>query len=121
MALVLGSSLPYGLVCGLGFAVGATTMVLYTLAVSHANDRAGPDHAVTVSSGILFLYCGGAILAPVLASSLMARYGSSALFVQNAVTHSALAGFALWRIAVREQGASVRREHSLSEIEPGRG
>lgn len=121
VALVLGSSLPYGLVCGLGFAVGATTMVLYTLAVSHANDRAGPDHAVTVSSGILFLYCVGAILAPLVASSLMARYGSSALFVQNAVTHAALAGFALWRIAMRGQGASLRREPLLSEIGPGRG
>ncbi len=121
VALVLGSALPYGLVCGLGFAVGATTMVLYTLAVSHANDRAGPDHAVTVSSGILFLYCVGAILAPILASSLMAHYGSSALFVQNAVTHAALAGFALWRLGVRGRGETLRRDPSLSEIEPGRG
>ena len=121
VALALGSSLPYGLVCALGFAVGATTMVLYTLAVSHANDRAGPAHAVTVSSGILFLYCVGAILAPVVASALMARYGAAALFVQNAVTHAGLAGFALWRVAVRERGAVLRREPLLSEIEPGRG
>ena len=84
-------------------------------------NRAGPAHAVTVSSGILFLYCVGAILAPVVASTLMAHYGAAALFVQNAVTHAGLAGFALWRVAVRERGAVLRREPLLSEIEPGRG
>ncbi len=121
VVLALGSTLSFGLVCGLGFAVGATTMVLYTLAVSHANDRAGPAQAVTVSSGLLFLYCGGAILAPVLASGLMARFGAQALFVQNAATHAALAGFALWRVLVRERGAARPRQPSLAELEPGRG
>ena len=53
VVLALGSTLSFGLVCGLGFAVGATTMVLYTLAVSHANDRAGPAQAVTVSAGLI--------------------------------------------------------------------
>ena len=121
VALATGSALPYGLVSGLGFAVGATTMVLYMLAVSHANDRAGPDGAVTVSSGMLFLYCSGAILAPVLASALMARFGAAALFVQNAATHAALAAFALWRVGVRARGARLRRPPTLGEIEPGRG
>lgn len=121
VALALGSALPYGLVCALGFAVGTTTMVLYTLAVSHANDRAGPLHAVTVSSGLLFLYCGGAILAPVLASTLMGRFGSTALFWQNAATHAALAGFALWRVGARRRGPTLKRQPTLGEIEPGRG
>jgi MFS family permease len=121
VALAAGSALPYGIVCGLGFAVGATTMVLYTLAVSHANDRAGPLHAVTVSSGLLFLYCAGAIVAPVVASALMGRFGATALFWQNAFTHAALACFALWRIGLRRRGPALRRTPSLGEIEPGRG
>ena len=120
-ALALGSALPYGLVCALGFAVGSTTMVLYTLAVSHANDRAGPLHAVTVSSGLLFLYCAGAILAPVLAAALMGRFGATALFWQNGATHAALAAYALWRVGVRGRGPALRREPTLGEIEPGRG
>ena len=119
--LALGSTLSFPIVCGLGVAVGATTMVLYTLAVSHANDRAGPAHAVTVSSGMLFLYCGGAIAAPILASTLMARFGVEALFVQNAVTHAALAVFALWRTFVRVSAAPLPRSPSLREIRPGRG
>ena len=120
-ALALGSALPYGAVCALGFAVGSTTMVLYTLAVSHANDRAGPLHAVTVSSGLLFLYCAGAILAPVLAAALMAQFGTAALFWQNGATHAALAGYALWRVGVRGRGPALRRSPTLGEIEPGRG
>jgi MFS family permease len=119
--LALGSTLPFGVVCGLGVAVGATTMVLYTLAVSHANDRAGPEHAVSVSSGLLFLYCLGAILAPVLASTLMARYGAQALFLQNAVTHAALAIFAIGRVGVRQRADPARMEPRLGQTEPGRG
>ncbi len=119
--LALGSTLPFTLVCGLGFAVGATTMVLYTLAVSHANDRAGPEHAVSVSSGLLFLYCGGAILAPVLASAIMARYGAQALFWQNAVTHGGLAAFALWRVGMRQRAIPLRPGTALRRAEPGRG
>lgn len=119
--LALGSTLPFGVVCGLGVAVGATTMVLYTLAVSHANDRAGPEHAVSVSSGLLFLYCLGAILAPVLASTLMARYGAQALFLQNAVTHAALAIFAIGRVGVRRRADPARMEPRLGQTEPGRG
>lgn len=121
LALALGSTLSYGLVSALGFAVGATTMVLYMLAVSHANDRSGPDHAVAVSSGMLFLYCVGAIVAPVLASALMTRWGPTALFVQNATTHAALAGFTVWRVGVRARGARLLRSRTLGEIEPGRG
>ena len=119
--LALGSTLPFGLVCGLGFAVGGTTMVLYTLAVSHANDRAGPEHAVSVSSGLLFLYCGGAIVAPVIASTFMARFGAQALFWQNAVTHAGLAAFALWRVGVRRRAVPLQPGSALRRVEPGRG
>ena len=119
--LALGSTLPFGLVCGLGFSVGATTMVLYTLAVSHANDRAGPEHAVSVSSGLLFLYCAGAIMAPVLASTIMARYGAQALFWQNAITHAGLAAFALCRVGARRRATPLQPGSGLRRVEPGRG
>jgi MFS family permease len=86
----------------LGLSVGASTMVLYTVAISHANDRAGPENGVEVSSGLLFLYCIGAILGPSLASTLMTWFGPSALFAQNAVTHTILAAFIVWRLIVRD-------------------
>ena len=81
----------------LGFAVGLTTFTLYTLTTSHANDRARTNEMVEVSTGLLFLYCAGAIIAPTLAAALMRAFGPGALYGQNAVTHLALAAFALWR------------------------
>ncbi len=94
-------------------------MVLYMLAVSHANDRAGPEHAVTVSSGMLFLYCFGAIVAPIFASMLMTKFGAQALFAQNAVMHILLVGFVLWRIAVRDRALPSAALQGLRKPEPG--
>jgi MFS family permease len=86
----------------LGFAVGVSTYALYTLASSHANDRARADQTMLVSSGLLFLYCVGAILAPALAANLMRLYGPATLFAQNGLVHLALAAFTLWRFLVKE-------------------
>jgi MFS family permease len=93
----------------LGFAVGATTFALYTLAISHANDRASADQMMLISSGMLFLYCIGAILAPALAALMMRWFGPSALFAQNALIHFALAAFTLWRIVKRAPVGATRR------------
>jgi MFS family permease len=82
----------------MGFLVGLTTYTLYTLAVSHANDRAKPHDMVAVSAAVLFIYCVGAILSPSLASLLMRQFGPSALFVQASSVHAIMAVFALWRL-----------------------
>ncbi len=83
----------------MGFLVGLTTYTLYTLATSHANDRAKPHEMVLISAGLLFIYCIGAIIAPALASLLMRAFGPSALFAQSAIVHFAIAAYALWRLA----------------------
>jgi MFS family permease len=93
----------------LGLAVGVTTFALYTLAISHANDRASASELMLISSGMLFLYCVGAILAPAIAAWMMRLFGPSALFAQNALIHLALAGFTLWRIVARAPAAARPR------------
>ncbi len=90
---------------GMGFLVGLTTYTLYTLATSHANDRAKPHEMVLVSAGLLFIYCIGAIIAPALASVLMRAFGPWALFAQSATVHFAIAAFALWRLAANPSWA----------------
>jgi MFS family permease len=97
------------LLSAFGFAVGVTTFALYTLAISHANDRASAGELMLISSGMLFLYCIGAILAPALAAALMRAFGPSALFAQNALIHIGLAGFTLWRIVARAPAAARPR------------
>ncbi len=93
----------------LGFAVGVTTFALYTLAISHANDRASADELMLISSSMLFLYCIGAIVAPALAAAMMRLFGPSALFAQNALVHLGLAAFTLWRILIRRAPPPRRR------------
>ena len=78
---------------GLGFSVGLTTYTLYTLATSHASDRAGAADMVLVAAGLLFAYCIGAVLAPSVAAGLMRAFGPSALFVQNGMLHATMAAF----------------------------
>ncbi|MDX7950739.1 MFS transporter [Lichenihabitans sp. Uapishka_5] len=90
------------LISCLGLSIGASTMVLYTVAISHVNDRAGPDNGVEVSSTMLFLYCVGAIVGPAVGSVGMAWFGPAALFVQNAAVHAALVGFTVWHLVCRD-------------------
>ncbi len=94
----------------LGFAVGATTFALYTLTTSHANDRAKAEHTVLVSTGLLFLYCAGAIIGPIVAATLMRDQGPGALYAQNSVLHIALAGFALWRYVKRPRERAAAKD-----------
>jgi MFS family permease len=88
----------------MGFLIGLTTYSLYTLGVSHANDRAKPHDMVAISSGLLFVYCIGAIVSPALASALMRAFGPAALFVEATIVHFAMVGFAL-----RSRFADARR------------
>jgi hypothetical protein len=73
---------------------------------------------VEVSTGLLFLYCAGAIIAPTLAAALMRVFGPGALYAQNAILHVALAAFALWRYVAfaREDRASVRQNERAAQI-----
>ena len=98
-----------GALAALGFAVGVTTFALYTLAISHANDRASADELMLISSGMLFLYCLGAIVAPALAAAMMRLFGPSALFAQNALMHIGLAAFTLWRLVTDAPAAARAR------------
>lgn len=104
----------------LGFTLGVFTMVLYTLAVAQTNDRTGPSQAVMVSSGLLFLYCVGAIVAPAIGSALMSYFGPASLFGMNFALHFGLASFTLWRMMRRASAAlTTRPEERAATAGPG--
>ena len=93
-----------------GFALGASIMALYTLAVAQTNDRTVAGKAVMVSSGLLFLYCAGAVVAPLVGSGLMAAFGPRSLFGMNMALHLGLAAFTLWRMLAKGKAAPVARQ-----------
>jgi MFS family permease len=82
----------------LGAVVGATALVLYPLASSHAQDLGGRENAVEVSTGLLLAYTIGAIIGPTIAAWMMGLIGPQALFIHNAAIHVLFVIFIIWRL-----------------------
>ncbi len=83
---------------GLAAAVGASSLMLYPLASSHAQDLGGRENAVEVSTGLLLSYTLGAIVGPTTAAWLMGWIGPQALFIHNGAFHVVFIIFIIWRL-----------------------
>jgi MFS family permease len=72
-------------------------LTLYSLSVSHVNDKLEPAQMVAASSALLLLNGSAAAVGPVLAGSLMTAFGPSAYFAALATLTGCLAIYDLWR------------------------
>lgn len=77
-------------------------LTLYSLAVSHVNDKIEPAQMVAASSALLRLNGAAASVGPVLAGSLIAGFGPVAYFAALATLTGALTIYDLWRKSRRE-------------------
>ncbi|MFT5390786.1 MAG: MFS family permease [Gammaproteobacteria bacterium] len=80
---------------------GAAAFPLYSLTIAHANDFAEPEEFVQVSSGLLLVYSGGAVLGPIVASAMVGMFGFEYLYVYPAIVYGALIIFVYWRMLTR--------------------
>ena len=80
-----------------GFACGCVAFPVYSIAAAHANDRAGPNSYVVVSSGLLLMYGIGAICGPLIASFAMTMAGAGALYLYTAFVHALFVLFVWYR------------------------
>jgi MFS family permease len=87
--------------CLFGFLLGNALPTIYVMTSAHTNDRIGREHAVETASSVLFLYCSGALIGPLVASVLMTRFGAPALYWHNAVADLAIVVFVIWRRLMR--------------------
>jgi MFS family permease len=101
-----------------GFMIGTVVMTLYSVASAHANDRSDSGQAVTIASGLLFLYSVGAILGPLAASWMMDRIGPQALFLFMAVIHAIALAVAILRMRTR---APAMRRDTETKVPPTGG
>ena len=85
----------------IAFCLGLALPVLYPLVAAHTNDRMGKQGSLMIASTLLFLYCVGAISGPVIAATLMTRFGDVMLFIYCASVHAAIIAFVLWRMLKR--------------------
>jgi MFS family permease len=89
--------LPQPVIVGLSALLSGVILTLYSLSVSHANDKLEPGQAVAASSKLLLLNGSAAALGPILAGSLMAYFGAQAYFGTLGSLTAALLLFDLWR------------------------
>jgi MFS family permease len=77
-------------------------LTLYSLSVSHVNDKLEPAQMVASSSTLLLLNGGAAAIGPMLAGSLMTAFGPRAYFATLAALSGTLAVYDLWRKSRRQ-------------------
>ncbi len=76
-------------------------LTLYSLSVSHVNDKLEPQQMVAASSALLLLNGTAAAAGPILAGGLMAAFGPHAYFATLATLTGLLLIYDMWRKARR--------------------
>jgi len=87
---------------GMATLFGGFCMPLYSLCIAHANDHLEPSQMVAASSGLILINGVGAIIGPIVASSMMEWFGPGAFYAFMAIVAAALVIFALYRMTRSE-------------------
>jgi MFS family permease len=95
--IVAFGPLPRALYLLLTALFSGAALTLYSLAVSHINDKLEPAQMVAASSALLSINGMAAASGPVMAGSLMAAFGPRAYFGTLAALTGALTVYDLWR------------------------
>jgi MFS family permease len=101
VSIVAFGPLPRPVFLVLAALFSGSALTLYSLAVSHVNDKLEPAQMVAASSALLQMNGTAAAVGPVLAGSLMAAFGPRAYFATLATLTGALTVYDLWRKAQR--------------------
>ncbi len=115
-SIVAFPEMPHGAFLTLAALFSGLVLTLYSLSVSHVNDKLEPAEMVAASSTLLLLNGSAAVIGPMLAGSLIEAFGPPAYFATLAVLTGALAVFDLWRKSRRrpvppsQKGPFVRAE-----------
>jgi MFS family permease len=96
-SIVVFPRMPHMLFLTMAGVFSAFVLTLYSLAVSHVNDKLEPGQMVAASSALLSLNGTAAAIAPIMAGSLMAAFGPQAYFETLAILTGALTIYDLWR------------------------
>ncbi len=92
---------------------GLMTFPIYSVAAAHANDHVERHKAVELNASLLFFFALGAILSPLLISSVLDAQGVNALFTIIGAAHLGLVVFGLYRMT-RTPGAKARTRYTYT-------
>jgi MFS family permease len=108
-SVVVFSPLPRALFLLLAALFSGSALTLYSLAVSHVNDKLEPAQMVAASSALLLINGMAAATGPTLAGSLIALFGPGAYFGTLGTLTGALTLYNLWRKARRSAVPGARK------------
>jgi MFS family permease len=101
-SIVAFPAMPHAVFLTLAALFSGLVLTLYSLSVSHVNDKLEPAQMVAASSALLLLNGTAAAIGPVLAGALMANFGPRAYFATLATLTGVLAVYDLWRKSRRK-------------------
>jgi MFS family permease len=96
-SIVVFGDMPRGVFLAVTAVFSGFVLTLYSLAVSHVNDKLEPGQMVAASSALLSLNGTAAAIGPVLAGSLIGSFGPPAYFATLATLTGGLTIYDLWR------------------------
>jgi MFS family permease len=108
-SIVVFSTMPRALFLTLSALFSGFVLTLYSLAISHVNDKLEPAQTVAASSALLRLNGAAAAIGPVLAGSLIAAFGPPAYFATLGTLTGALTVYDLWRKSRRRPVPSEQK------------
>jgi len=92
---------PYLLFISVG-CFGGLVSTIYPLSISYANDYLASEDIISTSAGFVLVFSVGAVIGPIVVSSVMGVLGSRGLFVVTTLALLTLAGFIFWRMQIRQ-------------------
>src|SRR6266700_2067519 len=101
-SIVAFPAMPHAVFLTLAALFSGLVLTLYSLSVSHVNDKLEPAQMIAASSALLLLNGTAAAIGPVLSGGLMATFGPRAYFATLATLTGVLAIYALWRKSRRK-------------------
>jgi MFS family permease len=117
VSIAVFNDMPRPLFLLLAAVFSGSVLTLYSLAISHVNDKLEPAQMVAASSALLLLNGAAAAVGPMLMGSLMAAFGPPAYFVTLAALTGALTIYDLWRKS-RRKPVPVNQKHRFISVQP---
>ncbi len=115
--IVAFPAMPHALFLALAASFSGLVLTLYSLSVSHVNDKLEPAQMVASSSTLLLLNGTAAAFGPMLAGSLMTAFGPHSYYAALAGLTGSLAVYDLWR-KTRRRPVPADQKGPFARVEP---
>lgn len=107
LSIVFWIEMPRTMLLALSALASGLVLTIYSLGISHVNDRLDPSQMVAASSALLLLNGAAAVIGPILGAGAMGRFESTGYFATLGSLTAALTVFCVWR---KSRRAPVPRE-----------